>query len=163
MTKGQRQFNFATDLESLLNAGPNHLTMMDRGYGGFSWWHHLGAFMVLGCLSDLEIKLGKSSWKKYDVHVDEFESLKCMRNAYVHSGSDLSKINDQLGLKKVSDFLKRLEAGEIYGVRGPNQKIDPYYSLTGPIVEFKGNTIRRMRSLYLQVIMEAGEMTFPES
>jgi hypothetical protein len=158
MSKGQIQFNFATDLEKLLKVGPNHLDMMGIGYGGFSWWHHLGALMVVACFSDLEAALGKNAWHKHNVHEEEFEALRHIRNAYVHASSDLSKIKDTKGLAHVQGFLAKLVAGKVTGIRGKDQIIDPYFQLQGSVVQLQGNTIRRMRSLYLQLMTAAGKI-----
>lgn len=156
MSKGQSQFNFATDLEHLLEVGPGHTNMMGIGYGGFSWWHHLGALMVVACFSDLEAALGKYAWRKYSVYEEEFEALRHIRNAYVHAASDLSKIDDPKGLPHVQGFLAKLVAGKVTGIKGKNQVIEPYFQLNGSIVQLQGYTIRRVRSLYLQLLMAAG-------
>jgi hypothetical protein len=158
MVKGQREFNFATDLEHLLRAGPNHLNMMKRGYGGFSWWHHLAAMMIVACFSDLEAALGKYSWRKFNVHEEEYETLRHIRNAYVHAASDLSKIVDPNGLPHVQNFLARLKAGDVAGIRGKDQKIPPYFHLNGSVVQLEGIAIRRTRSLYLQLMTVAGKI-----
>lgn len=158
MSKGQSEFNFATDLEHLLKAGPNHLQMTGIGCGGFSWWHHLAALMIVACFSDLEAALGKHSWRKFNVHEEEFESLRHIRNAYVHAASDLSKIDDPIGLPHVKNFLAKLTAGNVTGIKGTDQKIKPYFHLNGSVVELEEIAIRRTRSLYLQLMMAAGKV-----
>ena len=158
MSKGQVEFNFATDVEHLLRAGPNHLDMMKIGYGGFSWWHHLAAMMIVACFSDLEAALGKYSWRQFTVHEDEFEALRYIRNAYVHTASDLSKINDPTGLSHVQNLLARLTAGNVTGPRGKDQKIPPYFQLSGSVVQLDEYAIRRTRSLYLQLMTVAGKI-----
>ncbi len=157
VSKGQKQFNFVTDLDKLLMAGPGHLNLMGLGYGGFSWWHHLGALMLVACLSDLEVALGRYSWRKYKTHVDEFEALRHIRNAYVHAASDLSKIDDPNGLSTVQTFHRKLTSGQVKGDKG--NTIAPYFSLNGSIVKLEKSTIRRARALYLTVLIAAGEVT----
>ncbi len=156
MTKEQVGFNFATDLGSLLSMAPDHLELMGIGYGGFSWQHHMSALMIVACLSDIEVALGKSSWRTYGIHTDEFEALRYMRNAYVHTSSDLSKVNDKKAFSHVLIFLKELTDGKILGIKG--QVIDPYFSLNGTVFQLEDNAIRRVRSLYLQVMMAAGKI-----
>lgn len=156
MTKGQVEFNFATDLDRLLSTAPNHLDMMGIGYGGFSWQHHLSALMIVACLSDLEVALGKNSWRTYGIHTDELEALRYMRNAYVHTSSDLSKVNDKKAFSHVQNFLNELTDGKILGIKG--QVIDPYFSLNGTVFQLEDNAIRRVRSLYLQIMMAAGKI-----
>ena len=96
------------------------------------------------------------SWRKLNVHVEEFETLRHIRNAYVHAASDLAKINDTNGLSHVQGFYGKLSSRKVLGIKG--QKLDPYFSIKRTIVELKGNTIRRARSLYLQVMMAAGKV-----
>ncbi|CAB5137975.1 hypothetical protein D3OALGB2SA_4050 [Olavius algarvensis associated proteobacterium Delta 3] len=152
VSKGQDKFNLVTDLEKLLKAGPGHLKLMGTGHGGFSWEHHLSALMIVACLADLEAALGKYSWHTYGVHIDEFEALRHIRNAYVHAGSDLAKLRDANGIKVVRSFHTQLTNGKVLGVKG--QTINPYFALNGTVVELKG-AIRRARSLYLQVMKAA--------
>jgi len=156
---GQSQFDFAADLKRLLEVGPDHLNMMEVGSGGFSWWHHLSALMIVACFSDLEAALEKSSWHKYHVHEEEFEVLRHIRNAYVHTASDLAKIREsKKGLPRVQGFLAKLAAGKVTGIKGKNQVIEPYFQLSGSVVQLQEQTIPRMRSLYLQLMMTAGKI-----
>ena len=131
---------------------------MDSGYGGFSWEHHLSALMIVACLSNLEVALGKHSWQKYKVNLEEFEVLRIIRNSYVHTASDLSKISDSKGLAKVKVFLAKLTKGKIKGTKGENQEISPYFSINRSIVQLNKHAVRRTRSLYLQLMMKAGEI-----
>jgi len=156
--KGQQYFNFATDLEKLLNAGPGHLDLMQLGYGGFSWWHNLAALMVLACLSSLEAILGPRAWHTYQYQQDEFDALTCIRNAYVHMDSDLANVRNRSCVTTVNSFHVDLTAGRVIGRRGV--PIEPYFDINGTIVELRGNTIRRMRALYLGLLEKAGLVVF---
>ena len=114
--------------------------------------------MVVACFSDLEAALGKNSWQNYNLHIEEFEALRHIRNAYVHAASDLAKIRDPNGLPHVQNFLSKLVGGKVTGIRGKNQIIESYFQLNGTVVQLHAYTIRRMRSLYLQLMMAAGKV-----
>lgn len=154
LKKGQEYFNFVTDLEKLLKSGPDHLKLMQEGYDESSWWHNLAALMVVACLSNLEDLLGKKAWHKYKYKENEFEALTCIRNAYVHAGSDLSKVHNKKCLSIVSSFLAELNNGNILNRKGI--PVDPYFKISGTVVELYGNAIRRMRALYLGLLIKAG-------
>jgi len=156
--KGQEYFNFVTDLERLLTAGPDHLNLMQLGYGGFSWWHNLAALMVVACLSSLEETLGYRAWHTYKYKEDEFEALACIRNAYVHAGSDVANVRDKNCATTVNVFHADLTAGKVIGIKGI--PVTPYFDVNGSVVELKGNAIRRMRSLYLGLLVKAGRVVF---
>ena len=154
MKKGQEYFNFATDLEKLLTAGPGHLHLMQQGYGGFSWWHNLAALMLVACLSSLEETLGQRAWQTYKYNEDEFEALACIRNAYVHTGSNVTKIRDKNSVSTVNKFHADLTAGKVVGIKGT--PITPYFDVNGSVIELKESAIRRMRSLYFGLLEKAG-------
>lgn len=154
LKKGQEYFNFVTDLEKLLKSGPDHLQLMQEGYDESSWWHNLAALMVVACLSNLEDLLGKKAWHKYKYKENEFEALNCIRNAYVHAGSDLSKLHNKKCLSNVNSFLEDLKKGEILSRKG--SPVNPYFKINGTKVELYGNAIHRMRALYLGLLEKAG-------
>jgi len=146
------KFFFVSDMKQLLTATPSHNKTVGEGYDNSNWEHHMSALMIVACLSDLETKYGADSWKKFGVHVKEFEVLKHIRNAYIHHVSDVSKLSDSEAYSRVADFLKELTKGNILS---RNQvSVDPYYSLDGTVVQLHG-AIDRTRSLYMQVLAVA--------
>jgi len=156
--KGQEYFNFATDLERLLIAGPDHLHLMQLGYGGFSWWHNLAALMIVACISSLEETLGSRAWHIYKYNENEFEALVCIRNAYIHTGSNLANVYDKKCLATANALHADLNAGKVIARSGI--PIDPYFTIIGNVVELKGNAIRRMRALYLSLLEKAGYLVW---
>jgi len=129
--KGQERFDFVTYILYLFNNSPGHLKAIGIDYDNNLTWHHLTAFMIIGCLSDLEAVLDKYSWREFNIHVDEFEVFLHIRNAYIHCGSDLSMLRDLNGFTQVKLFLNKLSNGDIIGTKG--QIISPYFTLEGSI------------------------------
>ncbi len=157
-SKGQQYLDFAGDMHRLLSEAPvkDH-AVTGKGYRAEDWYHHLGGMMIVACMSSLEETLGRTAWKTHNFRVDEFEVVRCLRNAYVHTGSDVSGVDDATCLTRVQQFLKDLKAAKVLGQNGKTP-IEPYFELSGSTIKLNERAIRRMQALYIGLLGSAGEI-----
>ena len=71
VSKGQRYFDFVTDLSHRLEIGVNPPSWHLPGLSQRADEHVMGALMVVACLANLEAHLGPHAWRNLGVSVDE--------------------------------------------------------------------------------------------